>query len=170
MAPRVGMSSFTSPGIEGSRVHLVNALGSQFFSDVRFPEQIGSRTREIGVDAKVSVAKHFENRSRAQMPARPSERGFAVQIPGVDFRTRIEEEFDGFFTSERGRAMERSLSFCPAISHEAPGLNIFPGRAIRIRPLRTLLPCLLHWPATTLKLIDCHDLSNAPVIRFSSGS
>src|SRR5713101_320341 len=57
-----------------------------------------------------------------------------MHVLGVDFRTRIQEQLDGFFVAEGGGTVEWSLGFRSAVAHEAIGFNAFPGRAIWIRP------------------------------------
>src|SRR5260370_9875802 len=53
------------------------------FSDVRLAQQMGSHARVIRANAEIPIAKLPENRSRAQMPARPGERRISIQILSV---------------------------------------------------------------------------------------
>jgi hypothetical protein len=85
------------------------SLSGSFCLGMWFSEKIGLHPDVVRVDAEIPVTKPFENGTGAQVPTRPGQRGIAVHVLGVDFRTRIEEQLDGFFSAERGGAVQRRL-------------------------------------------------------------
>jgi hypothetical protein len=100
------------------------------------PRAVIVRRAPFWVNGEIPVAELPENGIRTQVPTSPCEWRIAIHVLGIDDCTRIQQELDGFFSAECGRAVKGRLGLRSAVAHESPGFNVGPRRAIRVRAVQ----------------------------------
>src|SRR5258708_23643677 len=82
---------------------------------------------------KLTVTELSENGSRTQIPTGPGKCGIPVHVFGIDARSRIQKNLDGFFGAEGRCPVQRRFGLGSAIAHEVVRCNRWLGHAIGIR-------------------------------------